>query len=68
MDPYLEGIIIFAVICSMLIGLLLLIRDMDNPFETGSNTYADVDLETLTYLTTYFDEQDAEMETAGAGS
>jgi len=68
MDPYLEGIIIFAVICSMLIGLLLLIRDMDNPFEIGSNTYADVDLETLTYLTTYFDEQDAEMESGRAGS
>ena len=68
MDPYLEGVIIFAVICSMLIGLLLLIRDMDNPFEIGSNTYADVDLETLTYLTTYFDEQDAEMESARAGS
>ena len=46
----------------MLIGLVLLIRDMDNPFEIGSNTYADVDLETLNYLDTYFDEQDAEME------
>lgn len=68
MDPYLEGVIIFAVICSMLIGLLLLIRDMDNPFEIGSNTYADVDLETLSYLTTYFDEQDAEMESGRAGS
>jgi hypothetical protein len=68
MDPYLEGLIIFAVVCSMLIGLLLLIRDMDNPFEIGSNTYADVDLETLNYLTTYFDEQDAVMEKAKTGS
>ena len=68
MDPYLEGIIIFAVVCSMLIGLLLLIRDMDNPFEIGSNTYADVDLETLNYLTTYFDEQDAEMEKGRASN
>src|SRR4030042_3750825 len=68
MDPYLEGVIIFAVISSMLIGLLLLIRDMDNPFEIGSHTYADVDLETLNYLTTYFDEQDAEMESGRAGS
>ena len=67
MDPYLEGVIIFAVVCSMLIGLLLLIRDMDNPFEIGSHTYADVDLETLNYLTTYFDEQDAVMEKAGTG-
>jgi hypothetical protein len=61
-DPYLEGTIIFAVVCSMLIGLVLLIRDMDNPFEIGASTYADVDLETLGYLNTYFDEQDAEME------
>ena len=59
MDPLLEGTIIFAVICSMLVGLVLLIRDMDNPFEIGDHTYADVDLETLNYLGTYFDEQDA---------
>jgi hypothetical protein len=57
-DPLLEGTIVFAVICSMLIGLLLLIRDMDNPFEIGDHTYADVDLETLSYLETYFNEQD----------
>ena len=68
MDPYLVGVLIFAIITSMLIGLVFLIRDMDNPFETGSNTYADVDLETLNYLTTYFDEQDAEMEKGGAGA
>jgi len=61
-DPLLEGTIIFGVISSMLIGLLLLIRDMDNPFEIGAHTYADVDLETLVYLDTYFDEQDTEME------
>lgn len=59
MDPILEGTIIFAVVCSMLVGLVLLIRDMDNPFEIGAHTYADVDLETLNYLETYFDEQDA---------
>lgn len=59
MDPILEGTIIFAVVCSMLVGLVLLIRDMDNPFEIGTHTYADVDLETLNYLETYFDEQDA---------
>ena len=62
MDPYIEGVIIFAVIVTMLIGLLLLIKDMDNPFEFGSHTYADVDIETLVYLDTYFDDQDAEME------
>jgi hypothetical protein len=67
-DPYYEGTIIFAVISSMLLGLLLLIRDMDNPFEIGSHTYADVDLETLNYLEKYFDEQDAEMENLQPGS
>ena len=67
-DPYFEGTIIFGVISSMLLGLLLLIRDMDNPFETGSHTYADVDLETLIYLETYFDERDAEMEKLKAGT
>lgn len=67
-DPYFEGTIIFAVIASMLIGLLLLIRDMDNPFEIGSHTYADVDLETLTYLEIYFDEQDAAMEKLQSGT
>ena len=61
-DPYLEGVIIFAVIVTMLIGLLFLIRDMDNPFEFGAHTYADVDMETLVYLESYFDSQDAEME------
>ena len=66
-DLLLEATIIFAVISSMLIGLLLLIRDMDNPFEIGGHTYADVDLETLVYLETYFDEQDAEIERLAAG-
>jgi hypothetical protein len=32
---------------------------MDNPFEIGEHTFADVDLETLDYLEKYFDEQDA---------
>jgi hypothetical protein len=67
-DPLPEATIIFGVISSMLIGLLLLIRDMDNPFEIGSHTYADVDLETLVWLNCYFDEQDAEMEKMQAGS
>lgn len=57
-DPLPEATVVFAVISSMLIGLLLLIRDMDNPFEIGDHTYADVDLETLDYLEKYFDEQD----------
>jgi hypothetical protein len=66
-DPLLEATVVFAVISSMLIGLLLLIRDMDNPFEIGDHTFADVDLETLNYLEKYFDEQDA-VEAARAGN
>ena len=58
-DPLPEATLIFGVISCVLIGLLLLIRDMDNPFEIGDHTYADVDLETLNYLETYFNEQDA---------
>jgi len=67
MDILFEGTIIFAVICTMLIGLILLIRDMDNPFEFGPETYADVDLETLVFLETYFDEQDALTDTGRQG-
>ena len=67
MDLLFEGTIIFAVICVMLIGLILLIRDMDNPFEFGPDTYADVDLETLVFLEKYFDEQDAAMDTSRQG-
>gem|GEM_PF-823889 len=66
-DPYFEGTIIFALISSILIGLLL-ISDMKNPFEIGTHTYADVDLETLTYLETYFDEQDADMKKMQPGT
>lgn len=58
-DPFWEATLIFAVTCTMLIGLVLLIHDMDNPFEIGAHTYADVDLETLNYLGTYFNEQEA---------
>lgn len=61
MESIFESTIIFAVICTMLIGLLLLIGDMDNPFEFGPDTFADVDLETLVFLETYFDEQDTLM-------
>lgn len=43
-DPFLDGIIMIGVISLILISLLLLIRDMDDPFEVGKKTYADVDL------------------------
>ncbi|AGB02857.1 hypothetical protein [Methanoregula formicica] len=67
MDGLAEGAIIFAVITMMLIGLLLLIHDMDNPFEFGPDAFADVDLESLVMLEKYFDEQDAAIEKRGTG-
>jgi hypothetical protein len=44
LDPFYEGLILFTVLSMLLIALLLLIRDMDNPFEVGKKTYADIDL------------------------
>ncbi|MDD1718929.1 MAG: hypothetical protein LUQ25_02605 [Methanoregulaceae archaeon] len=43
-DPYYEGIVIFTIIIALLISILLLIKDMDNPFEYGQRTFADVDM------------------------
>jgi hypothetical protein len=44
LDPFYEGLVLFFVLCMLLIALLLLIKDMDNPFEVGKKTYADIDL------------------------
>jgi hypothetical protein len=44
LDPFYEGLVLFFVINMLLIALLLLIKDMDNPFEVGKKTYADIDL------------------------
>lgn len=52
-EPYYEGLALFGVTSSLLIGLMLLIKDMDNPFEYGKNTYADVDLSLLFKLEEY---------------
>ena len=43
LDLYYEGIVIFTIITSLLISIILLIKDMDNPFEYGHRTFADVD-------------------------
>jgi len=61
MDSHFESTIIFALICTMLIGLLLLIYHTDNPFEVGPDSFADDDLETLVNLDSIFDVQDAEI-------
>jgi hypothetical protein len=44
LDPLYEGIVLFTVLCMLMIALLLLIKDMDNPFEVGQGSNADVDL------------------------
>ena len=43
-DRFIDGIIMTGVISLILISLILLIKDMDDPFEVGKKTYADVDL------------------------
>jgi len=47
LDPYYEGLIVFTIISTLMIALILLIRDIDNPFEVGRETYAEVDLKLL---------------------
>ena len=44
LDPFYEGLVLFTVLCMLLAALLLLIKDMDNPFEVGLGTNADIDL------------------------
>jgi len=44
LDPLYEGLALFTVLSMLMISLLLLIKDMDNPFEVGKKTCADVDL------------------------
>lgn len=46
-EPYYAGIAIIGATSVLLIGILMLIEDMDNPFEVNKNTYADVDLSLL---------------------
>ena len=47
LDSVYEGVFIFMVIVSLLIALLLLIMDMDNPFEYERTSFADVDFTPL---------------------
>lgn len=46
-EHYYEGLIFFGSVAFVLISLLMLIKDMDNPFEYGKKTSADVDLSIL---------------------
>jgi hypothetical protein len=47
MDPFYEALTLFSSITFVLVGILLLINDMDNPFEVGRKSSADVDLSVL---------------------
>jgi hypothetical protein len=57
LDPLYEGLVLFTVLSMLLVALLLLIRDMDNPFEVGKKTYADIDLFLLWDLEKKLDEK-----------
>ena len=57
LDPLYEGLVLFTVLCMLLVALLLLIKDMDNPFEVGKKTYADIDLFLLWDLEKKLDEK-----------
>jgi hypothetical protein len=51
LDPYYEGLLLIGVISLIFISVVLLIRDMDNPFDG----YAQVDLSQLDKLEKYLD-------------
>jgi uncharacterized membrane protein YraQ (UPF0718 family) len=57
MDPYYEALALFSSVTFVLVSVLLLIRDMDNPFEVGKRTSAEVDLTILFRLEKELDGQ-----------
>jgi hypothetical protein len=61
LDPYYEGLVIFTVLTALLISLLLLIKDMDDPFEVGKKSYADVDLTLLFDLQKELERREKEL-------
>ncbi len=48
------GLVIVAAVSMVLLSLLFLIKDMDNPFEYGKDSFADVDLRILFHLEEYW--------------
>lgn len=64
-DPFYEGIMLFTVICLLLVALLILIKDMDNPFEVGKKTFADIDLFLLWNLEKDLDDKVSPQEING---
>jgi hypothetical protein len=61
-DPYLEGSVVFVFLSWIIIALVMLIKDMDNPFEFKRGTGADVDIDTLLNLGQYFEERETTLE------
>ncbi len=55
---YWEGLLLFGSVSFLLVSVLMLIKDMDNPFEVGDNSFADVDLTVLFDLEPRLDEND----------
>jgi hypothetical protein len=47
MEHYHDSLLLFGSVSFILISLLMLIKDMDNPFEYGKKTSADIDLSVL---------------------
>lgn len=58
-DPYFIGMFILFTVSFLIFGILFLIKDMDNPFETGGHGSADVDLSHIYKLEQYFKNHDA---------
>jgi predicted membrane chloride channel (bestrophin family) len=52
-DPYFIGMFIIFTVTFLIMGILMLIKDMDNPFETGGKSSADVDLSHIYKLDKY---------------
>ena len=52
-DPYVIGMVLIFTVTFLITGILVLIKDMDNPFETGGIGSADVDLSHIYKLDKY---------------
>jgi hypothetical protein len=57
-DPYLIGMAIIFTVTFLITGILLLIKDMDNPFETGGTGSADINLSHIYKLDKYLKNHD----------
>lgn len=58
LDPYVIGMAIIFTVTFLITGILVLIKDMDNPFETGGTGSADVDLSHIYKLDKYLKSHD----------